>query len=145
GVRNSQPEGIGRVAALGDLVAWNNLGRNVVFADARFRPVGVFGTTSFPDDDELSQYDFDIHAIAELSDVDLVVVLNHLGWLRAFRALELRGPGPVRELRPELTAFFEEDVERTVVAGAQLIASRSRSRDAGGVHVSGPIGRGGKL
>ena len=33
GVRNSQPEGIGRVANLDDLVAWNNLGRNIVFAD----------------------------------------------------------------------------------------------------------------
>ena len=47
GVRNSQPEGIGRVADLGDLVAWNNLGRNVVFADRRWQPVAVFGTTSF--------------------------------------------------------------------------------------------------
>ena len=38
GVRNSQPEGIGRVVALGDLVCWNNLGRNVVFADRRAPP-----------------------------------------------------------------------------------------------------------
>ena len=63
GVRNSQPEGIGRVADLGDLVAWNNLGRNVVFADRRWQPVAVFGTTSFAYDDELSQYDLDVHAI----------------------------------------------------------------------------------
>ena len=46
GVRNSQPEGIGRVADLGDLVAWNNLGRNVVFANRRWQPTAVFGTTS---------------------------------------------------------------------------------------------------
>ena len=31
-VHNSQPEGIGRVVALEGLCAWNNLGRNVVFA-----------------------------------------------------------------------------------------------------------------
>ena len=68
GVRNSQPEGIGRVAELGDLVAWNNLGRNVVFADRRWRPVAVFGTTSFAYDDELSQYDLDVHAILPLAE-----------------------------------------------------------------------------
>ncbi len=45
GVRNSQPEGIGRVVALRDLVCWNNLGRNVVFADDGLRPLAVFGTT----------------------------------------------------------------------------------------------------
>ena len=38
GVRNSQPHGIGRVVVLGDLICWNNLGRNVVFADGRCRP-----------------------------------------------------------------------------------------------------------
>src|ERR1700744_676797 len=35
GVRNSQPEGIGRMVALDGLVCWNNLGRNGVFADRR--------------------------------------------------------------------------------------------------------------
>src|SRR5690348_15098929 len=63
GVRNSQPEGIGRVVALDDLVCWNNLGRNVVFADRRLRPRAIFGTTLFPDEDEASQYDFDVHSI----------------------------------------------------------------------------------
>lgn len=63
GVRNSQPEGIGRVASLGDLVAWNNLGRNIVFADRELRPLAVFGSTRFGDQDELSQYDLDIHAV----------------------------------------------------------------------------------
>jgi hypothetical protein len=67
GVRNSQPEGIGRIAALGDMVAWNNLGRNIVFADRRWQPVAVFGTTSFADD-ELSQYDLDVHAILRLAE-----------------------------------------------------------------------------
>ncbi len=41
GVRNSQPEGIGRVVVLEDLVCWNNLGRNVVFADRLLRPRGI--------------------------------------------------------------------------------------------------------
>ncbi len=92
GVRNSQPEGIGRVADLGDLVAWNNLGRNVVFANRRWQPVAVFGTTSFPHDDELSQYDLDVHAILPLAGdgEGLVVTLNHLGSVLGFAA---RGGG----------------------------------------------------
>ena len=95
GVRNSQPEGIGRVADLGNLVAWNNLGRNVVFANRQWQPVAVFGTTSFPHDDELSQYDLDVHAILVLAgdgdgDGDgLVVTLNHLGSVLAFAGAEL--------------------------------------------------------
>ena len=46
-VRNSQPHGIGRVAALDGLSAWSNLGRNVVFVgpdlrrSGRLRRVGV--------------------------------------------------------------------------------------------------------
>ena len=38
-VHNSQPHGIGRVVALDGLWAWNNLGRNVVFAGEDFRPI----------------------------------------------------------------------------------------------------------
>ena len=95
GVRNSQPEGIGRVAELGDLVAWNNLGRNVVFADRRWQPVAVFGTTSFPHDDELSQYDLDVHAILRLAEEGegLVVTLNHLGSVLGFAAAEVASAG----------------------------------------------------
>jgi hypothetical protein len=139
GVRNSQAEGIGRVAALNDLVAWNNLGRNVVFADSQFRPMGVFDGTAFPDDDELSQYDLDIHAIIELRGADLVVVLNHLGSLRAFQRSEIRRPGPIRRMQPLFTAFLAEDVERTVAAGTRLIGSRPRSERGGGLLVSEPI------
>ncbi len=111
GVRNSQPEGIGRVADLGDLVAWNNLGRNVVFADRRWQPVAVFGTTSFAYDDELSQYDLDVHAILQLAEEGegLVVTLNHLGSVLGFAAAEVAlsgvprsGPSPseVGQARP---------------------------------------------
>ena len=69
-------------------MAWNNLGRNVVFADRQWRPVAVFGTTPFADDDELSQYDLDVHAILQLADEGkgLVVTLNHLGSVLGFAA-----------------------------------------------------------
>jgi hypothetical protein len=139
GVRNSQPEGIGRVVALGDLVAWNNLGRNIVFADRDLRPVSVFARTMFPDDDELSQYDLDIHAILEVPETAVVLTLNHLGWVRAFHRSDLVRARPVSEVQPAWTAMFAADVERSVVAGSYLVGSRPRSDGAQGVVVSGPI------
>ncbi|MGO8860738.1 MAG: hypothetical protein ACLQRH_08210 [Acidimicrobiales bacterium] len=152
GVRNSQPEGIGRVADLGDLVAWNNLGRNVVFADRQWRPVAVFGTTPFADDDELSQYDLDVHAILQLADEGkgLVVTLNHLGSVLGFAAAELAGvlrsglssSGPVRPVQPVISTSFANDLERTVAVGARLVSSRSASSADGGLLVSEPVGRG---
>lgn len=143
GVRNSQPEGIGRVAALPGLVAWNNLGRNVVFADTSFTPLAVFGDTDHPDDDELSQYDLDVHAILPLHGTGLVAVLNHLGTLRAFDAPALTRPGRVT---PAFTTTFAADVERAVAAGGHLVGSRPRTEGRGGVLVSEAVtgGRAGR-
>jgi hypothetical protein len=138
GVRNSQPEGIGRVADLGDLVAWNNLGRNVVFADRQWQPVAVFGTTSFADD-ELSQYDLDVHAILQLGGhgEGLVVTLNHLGSVLGFAQTEVAcfdrsetkaSPSkPVSLVQPVLSTSFADDLERTVAVGARLASSRAAS------------------
>ena len=83
---NSQPAGIGRIVSLGSRCAWNNLGRNVVFADASLRPIAIFGDTMFPEDDEASQFDLDIHAIVELADTGQIAVLNHLGVCSDLRA-----------------------------------------------------------
>ena len=146
----SQPEGIGRIADLRHSVAWNNLGRNVVFADRQWQPVAVFGTTSFADD-ELSQYDFDVHAILQLADEGegLVVTLNHLGSVLGFAAEEVTssgvsGPAPspsgsVRLVQPVVSTSFADDLERTVAVGARLISSRSASSPDGGLLVSEPI------
>ena len=151
GVRNSQPEGIGRVADLGGLVAWNNLGRNVVFADRLWQPVAVFGTTSFPDDDELSQYDLDVHAILKLAEdgEGLVVTLNHLGSVLGFAAAEFASSGPSRSnsssptpaslVKPVITTSFSDDLERTVAVGARLVSSRPASSTEGGLLVSEPV------
>ena len=136
GVRNSQPEGIGRVVALGERCAWNNLGRNVVFASRMFEPLATFGETRYPDDDEASQFDLDVHAILEMPGTDVVVVLNHLGLLRAFRASEIAGAGPVRQLQPLWTRAFVDDMERVVAVGSRLVGSRPRETRAGGVLVS---------
>jgi hypothetical protein len=145
GVRNSQPEGIGRVAALGDMVCWNNLGRNVVFADRQFRPHAVFGTTLFAGEDEPSQYDLDIHAVLDLPGLRLVAVLNHLGTVRCFRRADLLGRSPrradgaLRMVEPTTLWSFAADVERTVVASGRLVGSRPRSEGAEGLLVSAPL------
>jgi hypothetical protein len=136
GVRNSQPEGIGRVVALGDLTCWNNLGRNVVFADAALRPHAIFGATLFPDDDEASQYDLDVHAILDVTECGLVVVLNHFGTLRAFRRRDLLGSPDGRLVTPACVWSFVADVERTVVVAGRLVGSAPRSGGAIGLVIS---------
>ena len=139
--QNSQPAGIGRVVALGELAAWNNLGRNVVFADRDLRPRAVFDDTLYPEDDELSQYDLDVHAIVDVPGADLVLTLNHLGSLRAFRSSEIPMRGPLRRLNPIWTRVFAEDVERAVVVGDRLVGSCPRSAGALGLLVSEPLGQ----
>ena len=138
-VENSQPAGIGRVVALSEWWAWNNLGRNVVLASRDFQPIASFDQTVYPDDDEPSQYDLDIHAILEMRSAGLIVALNHLGLLRAFRAADMNGSSGVTSLDPVWTAQFADDAERVVAAGDRLIGSRPRHQQVGGVLVSEPL------
>ena len=134
-VHNSQPHGIGRVVALDGLYAWNNLGRSVVFADGDFRPRALFDESVFTDD-EPSQYDLDIHAILEIPSAGIVLTLNHLGMLRAYWASDLRRPGPLRHVRPLWTRTLAPDVERAVVLGDRIVASRPREQGAPGLLVT---------
>jgi hypothetical protein len=139
GVRNSQPEGIGRVVALDGLLCWNNLGRNVVFANLEAHPYTVFGTTMFPDQDEPSQYDLDIHAIVDLPELGMVGVLNHLGLFRAFRRADVQEPAGEGLVEPACQWWFVADVERSVSAAGQLVASAPRSDGGVGLLVSAPL------
>jgi hypothetical protein len=138
---NSQPAGIGRLVSLGGRCAWNNLGRNVVFADASLRPLAIFGDTMFPEDDEASQYDLDVHGIVELADTGQIAVVNHLGTVRIFEAPWSLGPraagGPTLDETHRLD--FVDDVERVVGLGERLVTSRPRSQRLGGVLVSQPV------
>jgi hypothetical protein len=139
GVRNSQPEGIGRVAVLGDLVCWNNLGRNVVFADRGLRPDAVFGTTMFPEEDEPSQYDLDVHAILELPEMGMVLVLNHFGTLRGFPRSDIRRQTGGWPIEPCALWSFVGDMERTVSVVGRLVGSAPRCDGALGLVVSTPL------
>ncbi len=141
-VVNSQPAGIGRIASLRSGCAWNNLGRNVVFANASLRPVAIFGDTLFADDDEASQFDLDIHAILELADAGQIAVVNHLGTVRVFAPPQLRGPGldTVPYLNEAQRLEFVDDVERISGLGDRLVTSRPRGERLGGVLVTQPVG-----
>jgi hypothetical protein len=139
GVRNSQPEGIGRVVALGDLICWNNLGRNVVFADHRFRPRRVFGTTLFPGQDEPSQYDLDVHSILEVPELGLILVMNHYGTVRGFRCSDILRRYDGIAIEPTSLWSFVADVERTIVVAGRLVGSVPRSEGAVGLLVSAPL------
>jgi hypothetical protein len=139
GVRNSQPEGIGRVAVLADLVCWNNLGRNVVFADHSLRPCAVFGSTLFPGEDEPSQYDLDVHAILDLPEMRMILVLNHFGALRSFRRTDLVGRTGGSPIEPVALWSFVGDVERTVAVAGRLVGSAPRCDGAQGLLVSAPL------
>jgi hypothetical protein len=134
-VHNSQPHGIGRVVALDGLFAWNNLGRNVVFAGEDLRPRAVFDESAFAED-EPSQYDLDVHAILEIPTAGLVMTLNHLGLLRAFSADAIRRPGPLRRVAPLWTRTLAADVERAVVLGDRIVGSRPCEDGAPGVFVT---------
>ena len=134
-VHNSQPHGIGRVAALDGLFAWNNLGRNVVFAAEDLRPRAVFDESAFSED-EPSQFDLDVHAILDIPGGGVVVTLNHLGMLRAFSREVIRRPGPLRRVAPLWTRTLAPDVERAVVVGDRLVGSRPREEGAPGLFVT---------
>jgi hypothetical protein len=139
GVRTTQPEGIGRVVSLDGLVCWNNLGRNVVFADPELRTRAIFGSTLFPGEDDPAQFDLDIHAVLDVPELAAVVVLNHIGVARGFRRADLLDGAGARLVEPTALWSFVADVERTVVAAGRLIGSRPRSEQAPGVLVSAPL------
>jgi hypothetical protein len=134
-VSNSQPHGIGRVVSLRGGYAWNNLGRNVVFADWGFRPHAVFDDSAFTDD-EPSQYDLDVHAILDVPGAGVVVTLNHLGMLRAFAADAVSQTGSLERVSPLWTRTFAPDVERAVVLGDRVVGSRPREEGMPGLLVS---------
>jgi hypothetical protein len=139
-VRNSQADGIGRVAALGGLGAWSNLGRNVVFVGPDLRPRAVFDESVFSAD-EPSQYDLDVHAILDVPRHGLVLTLNHFGMIRAFDRGDVGAPGPARRVTPMWMADFVPDVERYVVVDGRLVGSGPREQSSPGLLVSAPLRR----
>ena len=119
-VVNAQPKGIGRVTALDDFVAINNLGRNIEFSrwgNGKLEPFAVFQDTVFPEDDEPSQFDLDMHAITWTPGKEHVFAVNHYGLIRLFKLL------PNMDLKPEHQLLWPGDVERFAFAGGRLAST----------------------
>jgi hypothetical protein len=111
-----------------------------VFADASLRPTAIFGHTDFPSEDEMSQFDLDIHAIVELVGTGRVAALNHLGTLRIFEPWVPKDESAdVPHLYPSGRLDFVADLERVIALGDRLITSRPRAERLGGVLVTAPV------
>src|SRR5262249_55496363 len=82
------------------------------------------------------QYDLDVHAILDLPECGLVVVLNHFGVVRAFRRADLLGPAGGQLVEPSSTWSFVADVERTIAVAGRLVGSAARSDGSIGLLVS---------
>jgi hypothetical protein len=100
------------------------------------RPHAIFGTTAFPDDDEASQYDLDVHSILAAPEAGLVLFTNHFGTVRGFSRRELLRTSGGRLIAPSCEWSFVADVERTLVVAGRLVASAPRSEGAIGLVVS---------
>lgn len=116
-VRNSQTPGIGRLEKIFDLIVINNLGRNIQFCSKTLDTSAIYGDTIYPDFDEQSQFDLDMHAFLEYRDK--VVAINHYGILRIFEPV-ISTQGWVK---PVVTAKWPGDVERFVIAGDRLVST----------------------
>ncbi len=96
----------------------------------------------FPDDDEASQFDLDIHAIVDLADTGRTAVVNHLGTVRVFERLGTHRAGSVvgPDLAESRRLDFTADLERVVGLGDRLVTSRPRGERLAGVLVTQPVG-----
>jgi len=134
-VSNSQPAGIGRLAAIGELLVINNLGRNVEVADPHgdsLVPIHLFKQTAFPEDDQPSQFDLDIHGFLSCADRRHLISINHYGVIRLLAPVG-RGDALARhhmesslELISQRNLKWPGDAERFVFAGSSLLSSSPR-------------------
>jgi hypothetical protein len=116
-VRNTQSEGIGRIEASGGFVLINNLGRNIEMSrleNGFLRRQCLFDETLYPNDDEPSQFDLDMHAFLPTPDGKHLLALNHHGLVRVLDMASLRLVGAF---------LWYGDVERTVMIDGCLVGS----------------------
>jgi len=134
-VRNSQPAGIGRLAAFDELLVINNLGRNVEIAAVdgnTLAPIHLFQQTAFPEADEPSQFDLDIHGFLWRPDRQHLVSVNHYGVIRLLAPVGQadRAAGRQWQSSSELISQgnlkWPGDAERLLFAGSSLLSSSPR-------------------
>ena len=131
-VSNSQPHGIGRIAHLeGNLWAVNSLGREIAIISVDehgLERIAVYDKTIFPEKDDESQFDLDMHALLLLRDQKTLLAVNHYGLMRFFDISEcLEGPNRqgLFDLNPFAELTWAGDVERIVMCGDYLVSTSS--------------------
>lgn len=112
------------MSALGDLIAVNNLGRNIQFAklaNDSLTSLARFDCTLFPESDEPSQFDLDYHCVLNLGCCKILAV-NHYGVARIFARQSIHDAfgGRVNVLR---TFRWYGDVEILNAAGNVLFGT----------------------
>jgi hypothetical protein len=121
-VENSQAPGVGRLGFIGGFLLVNNLGRNISvlrYSSGELNCVAKYAETVYPDDDEASQFDLDMHAFLRTSRGDIAAV-SHYGRVRMFIGA-FGGRSKVMQL---ITEFgLPGDVERLVMCGDCIIGS----------------------
>ena len=105
-VVNSESYGIARVEVLGGRLFVNNTSRNLEMSlpeENGLRLLSKFHQTAYPDDDVLSMYDLDFHALLLTSQGTHLFAPNHHGLIRAFStaALGFVGGEPTADVSAE--------------------------------------------
>ncbi|HEY9773914.1 MAG TPA: hypothetical protein V6C81_08910 [Planktothrix sp.] len=126
-VVNSQEPGIGRVARLGDLLAINNLGRNIQFCrltDGGIETVRICDYTLFPGRDDETQFDLDCHAIVH--NAATLFTINHYGVISCFPLDAIRDDSLGPFIQPIRQMKWPGDVECIQSLGQWLIGTSPR-------------------
>jgi hypothetical protein len=77
-----------------------------------------------------------VHAILDVPELELVVVLNHFGTVRGFRRRDLLDSTDGHLVAPSAVWSFLADVERAVVVAGRLVGTAPRAGGAIGLVVS---------
>lgn len=128
-VCNSQPAGIGRLAVFGGQLVINNLGRNIELSAVAGQGLELNWLSdecAFPDDDERSQFDLDMHAFLTGPDGSSLVAVNHYGRVSCFSAALLPVMRSTPWLVPDAHLLWPGDVEQFAWLGNGLISTSPR-------------------
>ncbi|HEY9871219.1 MAG TPA: hypothetical protein V6D08_18810 [Candidatus Obscuribacterales bacterium] len=123
-VCNSQPAGIGRLAAFGGQLVINNLGRNIELSAVAGQGLELNWLSdecAFPDDDECSQFDLDMHAFLTGPDGGSLVAVNHYGRVRCFSAALSAVRRLTPRLAPDAHLLWPGDVEQFAWLGTRSL------------------------
>lgn len=125
-IHNSQSQGVGCLTSINGHLVINNLGRNIEvcrWSEGELRRIAAFEETFFPDDDESSQFDMDMHAFLVSPSGDELLAINHYGFIRIFDVPWRDDFSAKRELLLQQVLFWPGDVEQFTFAKTCLLST----------------------